>query len=240
MNCGSVSDGCGGALDCGTCGGSQTCGGGGTPNVCGGGASGASYTTSFSLNETVISEGGKWVNGKAVGLSWHDIGTSGGTAIATHRMSIAPPYDDCVAHLSSAFQAFNADQYAQGTVYRAPGYTSGHEIELLLRFEITANSARGYEIYWSTNGGLYIVRWNGPLNSFSSLYVASAGLANDGDVVRAEIMGSTITVRINGTVVLSGTDSTWTSGQPGIGLNPWGTDSDFTSYTWKEFTAGNL
>jgi hypothetical protein len=218
--CGSVPDGCGGTLDCGTCGGS--------------------YTTSFSLNESVISEGGKWVNGKAVGLSWHDIGTSGGTAIATHRMSIAPPYDDCVAHLSSAFLSFNANQYAQGTVYRAPGYTSGHEIELLLRFEITANSARGYEIYWSTNGGLYIVRWNGPINSFNSLYVASAGLANDGDVVRAEITGSTITVRINGSVVLSGTDSAWTSGQPGIGLNPWGTDSDFTSYTWKDFAAGNL
>jgi uncharacterized repeat protein (TIGR01451 family) len=34
-NCGSVSDGCGDMLDCGTCTAPETCGGGGTPNVCG-------------------------------------------------------------------------------------------------------------------------------------------------------------------------------------------------------------
>src|SRR5262249_5879057 len=36
-NCGSVSDGCGGTLNCGSCASPQTCGGGGTPNTCGGG-----------------------------------------------------------------------------------------------------------------------------------------------------------------------------------------------------------
>jgi MYXO-CTERM domain-containing protein len=35
-NCGSVPDGCGGTLNCGTCASPLTCGGGGTPNVCGG------------------------------------------------------------------------------------------------------------------------------------------------------------------------------------------------------------
>jgi hypothetical protein len=34
-NCGSVPDGCGGTLSCGTCSAPQSCGGGGTPNVCG-------------------------------------------------------------------------------------------------------------------------------------------------------------------------------------------------------------
>jgi endo-1,4-beta-D-glucanase Y len=34
-NCGSVSDGCGGTLSCGSCTSPQTCGGAGTPNVCG-------------------------------------------------------------------------------------------------------------------------------------------------------------------------------------------------------------
>jgi hypothetical protein len=34
-NCGSLSDGCGGTLDCGACTAPQTCGGGGTANVCG-------------------------------------------------------------------------------------------------------------------------------------------------------------------------------------------------------------
>lgn len=34
-NCGSMSDGCGGTLSCGTCSAPETCGGDGTPNVCG-------------------------------------------------------------------------------------------------------------------------------------------------------------------------------------------------------------
>lgn len=34
-NCGTISDGCGGMLVCGSCTGVDTCGGGGTPNVCG-------------------------------------------------------------------------------------------------------------------------------------------------------------------------------------------------------------
>jgi hypothetical protein len=33
-NCGTIPDGCGGTLTCGTCSGSQTCGGGGVPNMC--------------------------------------------------------------------------------------------------------------------------------------------------------------------------------------------------------------
>jgi hypothetical protein len=198
------------------------------------------YSTSFALTENPISEGGKWVNGKADGLSWNNIATANGLSVATHRMLTAPPYDDCIAHLSKSFMTFGNDQYAQGTVHRVAGYQLGHEIELLLRFQITANNARGYEIYWSTNTGLYIVRWNGALNSFTPLYTVSPGLANDGDVVRAEASGSTITVKINGRVVLSGSDNTWTNGQPGIGLNPYDPNSDMAGYCWSDFTAGDL
>jgi Glycosyl hydrolases family 16 len=37
-NCGSISDGCGGTLSCGSCASPETCGGGGVANVCGGGS----------------------------------------------------------------------------------------------------------------------------------------------------------------------------------------------------------
>jgi hypothetical protein len=43
-NCGSISDGCGGTLTCGSCSSPQTCGGGGVVNVCGGGATSAILT----------------------------------------------------------------------------------------------------------------------------------------------------------------------------------------------------
>jgi peptidoglycan/xylan/chitin deacetylase (PgdA/CDA1 family) len=45
-NCGTISDGCGGTLTCGSCTSPQTCGGGGVANVCGGGSSSCSPTVS--------------------------------------------------------------------------------------------------------------------------------------------------------------------------------------------------
>lgn len=42
--CGTISDGCGGTLTCGTCAGGQSCGGGGVANVCGGTSSTATLT----------------------------------------------------------------------------------------------------------------------------------------------------------------------------------------------------
>jgi phosphatidylinositol-3-phosphatase len=42
-NCGSIPDGCGATIDCGSCTSPQTCGGDGSANVCGGGAGGISW-----------------------------------------------------------------------------------------------------------------------------------------------------------------------------------------------------
>jgi hypothetical protein len=54
--CGSLGDGCGGTLDCGTCNAPQTCGGGGTPNACGG-SSGCVPKTCQQLNATCGAQG---------------------------------------------------------------------------------------------------------------------------------------------------------------------------------------
>jgi hypothetical protein len=55
-NCGSLSDGCGGTLSCGSCSAPQSCGGGGVVNVCGGSASTATLTLSTTgRNGTVTS-----------------------------------------------------------------------------------------------------------------------------------------------------------------------------------------
>jgi hypothetical protein len=207
---------------------------------CGIVATGSGYSTTFDVNENPLSEGGKWINGKRDGGLWNNVQSSSGKAGATHIMVTAPPYDDCIAHINPSFQQLPPNQFLQGTVFRAAGYTAGHEIELLARFSITPNTARGYEVYWSTNGGLYIVRWNGAVNDFTPLATINAGLANGGDVVRVEVMGTIITVKINGSSVLTHSDSTWSSGQPGIGLNPYGLGSDFYSYTWEDFSCGSL
>lgn len=198
------------------------------------------YSTSFLSTENPISEGGVWVNGLSAGLDWQNLQTTGGVAAATHKMLTSPPYDDCIAHISSSAVSFPENQYAQGTVFRSSGYTAGHEIELLVRFSITANVARGYELYWSTNGGLVLVRWNGALNDFNPLASSSPGLATTGDVLRLEVLGSLLTAKINGATQFTFTDTSWSTGQPGIGQNPYEAASDFTSYAWSDFTAGAL
>ena len=80
-------------------------------------------------------------------------------------------YDDDIASLNTSFLSFNANQYAQASVYRAKGYSpsGSHEVELLLRFQICPNNARGYEVLWGAGGFLAIVRWNGPLSSYTPL-----------------------------------------------------------------------
>jgi hypothetical protein len=201
------------------------------------------YSTNFSLTENPISEGGKWVNGKAIGRNWNDVKTAPNQAFASILSgATGSRYDDSIAHLSTSFAPFSANQFAQGTAYRAAGYSASHEVELLLRFKISANNARGYEVLWGATGYLAIVRWNGPLGDYTPLYdpgLPGIGPPVDGDVLRAEIVGSTIKVYKNGTLVATVSNATWTDGQPGMGF--WPVDGATPqNFGWKNYTAGNL
>jgi hypothetical protein len=202
-------------------------------------ASGSTYSTNFAAAENPLSEGGKWINGQAVGLDWLNAQSSPGKAYGS---AIATGYNDDIGVLNTTF---TANQFAQGTVYRAPGYSPGasHEIELLLHFQITAHSARGYEVLWGHTGEVNIVRWNGPLGNYTPLLSVTGpniGAAVDGDVLRAEIIGTVIKVYKNGTLVLTGPSNTsWTDGQPGMGFWPT-TGATPANYGWKSYTAGGL
>jgi hypothetical protein len=193
------------------------------------------YSTNFSLTENPISEGGTWINGKAVGLDWNNAQSVPGKAYAS---AIAMGYNDNIAVLNTTFAA---NQYVQGIVYRSSGYSPGvsHEIELLLRFRITANNARGYEVLWAHDGKIAIVRWNGPLGNYTPLLEGpNVGAAVDGDVLRADILGSVIKVYKNGSLVATGpSDMVWTDGQPGMGFWP-KLGATLESYGWKAFQAG--
>ena len=140
---------------------------------------------------------------------------------------------------------FASDQYAEGVVDRAGGYSPGvsHEIELLLRFSITANDAHGYEVLWGVTGELNVVRWNGPLGDYTAWNGGSGpniGEPADGDVLRAEMTGSILTVYKNASLVLTAaSETTYTTGQPGIGFWPT-TGATLASLGWKSFSAGNL
>jgi hypothetical protein len=209
---------------------------------------GGIFSTSFPLTENPISDGGKWVEGKTVGLDWNDPRSTPGRAFAAVKSGLnGSRYDDTIAHLSTSFMAFPANQYAQGTVFRVAGYDpspSKHEVELHLRFQTTAHNARGYEIMWGITGYLAVVRWDGALGVYTPLLDTGdpgIGAPVDGDMLRAEIKGTTISIFKNGalkaTLDVSSAGNVWADGQPGMGF--WPVDgSTPENYGWKNFEAG--
>lgn len=194
------------------------------------------FSTSFPATENPISQGGLWTNGKTTGVDWQDIQTTPGESFATAHPTPGH-FDDCVACLSG--RSFNANHYAQATVFLAGGYSAGHEVELFVRMSITPHSVTGYEFYMSTDTQLELVRWNGALDDFTVLTGATHTPA-DGDVMRLEVVGNSITAYVNGSPVMNWTDNTFATGKPGMGNNPWDAASVFASFGFKNYQAGNL
>jgi hypothetical protein len=221
-------------------------GAGGAGGLGGGGAGGGDtgsaivYSTNFDLTELPILEAGNWHH---TGLEWAAIGTANGLAYGNQALASRPEsehYDDSYAYLSG----FPGNHRATATVHRSSIDTGcTHEVELLLRWSDAAHNARGYECNLAYDGSYAgIVRWNGPYGDFTLLGNGTvAGGTHDGDVFSAEIVGSTITVRLNGSVVVSASDSVWTDGNPGIGLyrglSGCGTQQD---YGFASFAATSL
>src|SRR5690242_2171351 len=179
-----------------------------------------SYRTNFTANENPISEGGKWLNGKAQGLDWADVAVTDGIAHGTE--SGTGGYDDSTAILSGTW---GSDQSAEATV-RSINQSDGvyEEVELRLRSSLSAHQAKGYEINFrcskSDKAYAQIVRWNGPLGKFTYLAQkegSNFGVTN-GDVVKATIVGDVINAYINGVQILQTSDSTYTNGNPGMGF----------------------
>jgi hypothetical protein len=201
---------------------------------------GAAYITHFDANENPLSEGGHWLNGGTNGLDWQNVRTSAGLAYGT-----APSYgyNDCIAQLTNV--SVGANQQVTGTIRCASGYvaSTSHEIGLYLRMHISAHLARGYEILLpAPNGGVFqVMCWDGPTGSFHEITGRGGGgglprTLRDGDVVTAKMVGSTISVYLNGTLFNTTVDSTYSSGMPGMGffMRPGGADmSSFCLTSWS-------
>ena len=229
--------GSGGAVGGGAGGGKSGTGGSG-----GGAGMGRSYSTAFPLTENPISEGGNWINGQTDGLDWHDMSTTPGLAIGHQSGS---SYTDGTALLTGAW---GPNQTVEAVVHAVnPKDSCYQEVEMRLRSTLTPHSCTGYEISFKatkTSGAyLIIVRWNGRVGDFSYLVNTSGAQygVTEGDVVKATIVGNVITAYLNGVQVGTATDSTYTSGSPGMGMNLETGDTSCIGsngdYGFKHFTA---
>lgn len=205
------------------------------------GSTGTTYTTKFPLTENPISEGGMWINGKQVGIDWSNVATIPGLAYGTESGSGA--YDDSTALLAGNW---GSNQAIEATVHSANQSDSVYEeVELRLRSSLSAHISTGYEVNFrcskSTNAYAQIVRWDGALGSFTYLSQqrgAQYGVS-DGDVVRATMIGNVITVYINGVQIMQTSDSTYASGNPGMGFFLSGSGVVSTDYGLTSFTASD-
>lgn len=205
------------------------------------------YHTTFPLTENPISEGGVYSLGGTDGVDWTNPATTTNKVFGTQTGTSAAVYDDSIAVLKGTW---NADQSATATVFSTvPGGGYFTEVELLLRMNVGAHSTTGYEVNFSANPSqpyVTIVRWTGGTSSLLASYqTVSQDLTHhvvDGDVVQATIVGSTITAYINGVLVLTGTDSTYTTGDPGFGFfnQDNGAHIAASSYGFTSFTATSV
>jgi hypothetical protein len=218
----------------------SSCGGGGNagpPSP----STGQTYTTNFSVAENPISEGGKWMNGKVVGLDWSNVATNPGLSYGVELGNSG--FDDSTALLTGAW---GSDQWAEATVHSVNQNDAIYEeVELRLRSSLAPNSNTGYEINFrcskTANAYTQIVRWDGSLGKFTYLQQnegAQYGVA-DGDVVKATIVGNVITAYVNGVQVAQATDNTFAHGSPGIGFYLQGTTGVNTDYGFTSFTASD-
>lgn len=188
------------------------------------------YSTSFPLTENPISEGGMWINGATDGLDWGNVSTTPGQ---THPHPGTARYADATALLKGTW---GPNQTAQGTVWVGNAFNYP-EVEIRLRSTISKNVCNGYEITFSLapNSYLIIVRWNGPLANYTMLadLKGSKYQAKAGDVVKATIEGNVIKAYKNGQLMGQATDSTYTSGNPGMGFN----EQDNGDYGYINFMA---
>lgn len=188
------------------------------------------YVTAFPATENPLSESGRWTNGAALGVDWNNCRSTPGKVVGTQGG--ATTFDDSIAVLSGV-PSWNAVQVVRATLALTNLVASGdtsfvdEEVELLLRFTLSAHSATGYECTFSVdpnNPYVQVNRWNGAVNSFTQ--IASVALPqngsvsslSNGDKIKAGIAGKHISLYVNDVLVLEVDDATYATGNPGIGF----------------------
>ena len=203
----------------------------------------ATPPATFLFESTENPLGSPWVNGDVTGLDWQDMQSGSGNVYGI--ASSPSSYDDNIAALTG----YNTNHYVEGTIYRAGGYAPAvaHEIELHVRCAITANSITSYELLMNSDAEWQVVRWDGAIGNFytgitPTNHNGGPGTACvHGDVIRFEVSGSDFSVKKNGTLVWTFTDTTHTNGGPGVGAF-WRPEASAvpSSLGFSQVTGGNL
>lgn len=174
----------------------------------------ASASSSFTGTENPLSEGGVWT---ALTAYWQHVTKANGLKVDPAVLG-----NDCAARYTGV--TFSADHYAEITLAAVP--TGGQLFfhYCMVRMNATAGCylATTAPDVSSTTAQLYRVDNAGNYTQIgANITLGSAMAAND--VLRLECIGTTLNVKYNGALLRTATDSTFSTGAPGIG--GWARDS---------------
>lgn len=198
------------------------------PKVAGNGGAGNLpvdyYHTSFPLTESPMSEGGIWLQGLRDGLDWANVNTTPALAVGSQsgNGTGSAQFNDSTALVQGTWQ--NNQKFRLVIVNnQGAGGDWSAEVEGRLRSNITAHSNTGYEFEVNcqpadSTGYADIVRWNGALGDFTGLIHVTGIYCVTGDVIEGTAIGNVLTLYRNGAQIAQVTDSTYSSGLPGVGM----------------------
>lgn len=202
------------------------------------------YTTTFPSTENPISEGGVWTR---LSTDLLDLQTASGRVYGKQNNSV--DYDDSYALCTGSGVSFGNNMYAEATIRLAAGFSPAYnqEVELLLRGTHSVGSPgvrTWYECLHNIAGDFEIVYLTGINSGFTSLSLTTHTNAPivDGQVMRAEISGSTISIYIDSVLKCQATDTNIASGGvPGIGMFSRGPVTDADKFCFRDyFKCGSL
>jgi hypothetical protein len=208
-----------------------------------------SYSTNFALTENPISENGRWINGKTTGVEWHDVQCTPGHAFGVGPQSPAPPYDDPTAVLTGTW---GRTQTVEATVIVPASPSGSQEVELRVLTTITPGRIVGYEVLFSVTSNTYvdIERWDGGTNrsDFVSLvpggYILAPRRLATGNRIKATVtpaglISAYIDYGSGYQLIVQGTDTTYTSGAPGIGFFQYASAGSMSDFGLSSFSASD-
>lgn len=186
------------------------------------------FSSSFSgADEDPISEAGVWRHNQNNGWQAAKVRRVAGVARPDALSGSAGNTDDSYTLLNPAKFSGGIPANVEVIVTLDLGTGTTQEHEILLRAADSDTGVTCYECLYNAAGAApQIMRWNGPLNSFTEITdgasVLNPGAGSSGNQLRATIIGSAIAFywRANSgsgwTQIATATDTTYASGSVGI------------------------
>jgi hypothetical protein len=168
----------------------------------------------------------------ALGSNWLNSPTLSGLTIVSNAVNSAGATWK-TAYWNQAVNAFAANQSSQVTI---PVAAAGVFTAAVVRHQAAASSYYFAFVNAGTNQGLI---YRSDAGTFVNLVIQPSVTVVAGDTLKLEIIGSNLTLYVNGVAKAVATDATYATGQPGISANN-GTIDNFAAFGGLTGTSGPI